>query len=64
VTDQTNWYKMTVRVGDEDVVVEIDASERACVAYGECAGQIVIACGSTLTEAIRRWAKEAEKIGS
>ena len=60
----SDWYKITVRVNDEDVVVEIDSSsERACVAYGECAGQIIIATGGTLTDAIRKWTKEAEKVG-
>jgi hypothetical protein len=63
VTDQANWYKITVRVRDQDVVVEIDASERACVAYGECGGQIVIASGSTLTDAIKKWTREAENVG-
>jgi hypothetical protein len=52
---------MTVRVRDEDVVVEIDASERSCVAYGEFAGQIFIATGSTITEAIRKWTRAAEE---
>ena len=59
----SDWYKITVRIGDEDVLVEIDTSERSCIAYGEYAGQIVIATWATLTDAIRKWTSEAENVG-